>query len=139
MEVLLNLISTMKRTDKDYLEIFQTIIQVRDNYWYHVKDYELKSKVILDEQFKKLKSTSKYKAICVGHAHLDLAWLWPIRESKRKAVRTLTNVIYLLENYDDFTFVISQPQQIIWIKNNAFDLYYYIGLGILFGKAYYLD
>ena len=28
---------------------------------------------------------------CVGHSHLDLVWLWPIRETKRKAVRTVYN------------------------------------------------
>lgn len=52
----------------------------------------------------------------IGHAHLDLAWLWPIRESKRKAKRTLSNAIYLLKKYPDYTFVISQPQQLEWIK-----------------------
>ncbi|NUR43818.1 MAG: alpha-mannosidase, partial [Streptomyces sp.] len=28
----------------------------------------------------------------VGHAHIDSAWLWPIRETKRKTSRTFSNV-----------------------------------------------
>ena len=55
----------------------------------------------------------------VGHAHLDLAWLWPIRESKRKIVRTMTNVYYLIEKYNNFHYVISQPQQIEWLKEQS--------------------
>lgn len=52
----------------------------------------------------------------VGHAHLDLAWLWPIRESKRKAKRTFSNAIYLLKKYPDYHFVAPQPQQLEWMK-----------------------
>jgi alpha-mannosidase len=33
----------------------------------------------------------------VGHAHLDTAWLWPIRETKRKCLRTFSNQIALME------------------------------------------
>ncbi|MDR2634857.1 MAG: hypothetical protein LBC13_02630 [Clostridiales bacterium] len=53
----------------------------------------------------------------VGHAHLDLAWLWPIRETKRKAVRTFTNAFYHIENNPDYIFGASQPQQFEWMKN----------------------
>lgn len=38
----------------------------------------------------------------VGHAHLDLAWLWPIRESKRKAARTFTNQFTNIDRYDGY-------------------------------------
>ena len=30
-----------------------------------------------------------HEVAAVGHAHLDTAWLWPLAETKRKAVRTL--------------------------------------------------
>ena len=52
----------------------------------------------------------------VGHAHLDLAWLWPVRESKRKAKRTFANAIYLLKRYPNYHFVAPQPQQLEWMK-----------------------
>ena len=53
-----------------------------------------------------------------GHAHLDLAWLWPIRETKRKAARTFATVIELLDRYPYYIFGASQPQQFAWIKEN---------------------
>lgn len=52
----------------------------------------------------------------VGHSHLDLAWLWPIRETKRKAVRTFTNALTNIERYPDYIYGASQPQQFEWVK-----------------------
>lgn len=52
----------------------------------------------------------------VGHSHLDLAWLWPLRESRRKAARTLATVMRNLERYPDYVYGISQPQQLAWIQ-----------------------
>lgn len=53
----------------------------------------------------------------VGHAHLDLAWLWPLRESHRKAARTIATALRNLERYPDYVFGISQPQQLQWIAD----------------------
>lgn len=58
-----------------------------------------------------------------GHAHLDLGWLWPIRETKRKAERTFSNALANIEKYPDYVFGASQPQQFEWMKNNRPALY----------------
>lgn len=52
----------------------------------------------------------------IGHAHLDLGWLWPVRESRRKAVRTLATVLRNLERHPNYVFGISQPQQLAWVR-----------------------
>lgn len=54
---------------------------------------------------------------CVGHSHLDLAWLWPIRETKRKAVRTVCNQLNNIKDYPFYNYGISQPQQLEWISD----------------------
>ena len=64
------------------------------------------------------KSKSNIKVYSIGHAHMDLAWLWPIRETKRKIARNLSNVVYLIEKYPNFNFGISQPQQLKWLKKD---------------------
>lgn len=64
-----------------------------------------------------------YKYYAVGHSHLDLAWLWPIRETKRKAGRTLSNTIYNIEKYPLYIYGISQPQQLAWVKEMYPHLY----------------
>lgn len=52
----------------------------------------------------------------IGHGHLDLAWLWPIRETRRKARRTLTHQLGLAERYPEHVFGLSQPQQLAWLE-----------------------
>ncbi|MBP5230712.1 MAG: alpha-mannosidase, partial [Clostridia bacterium] len=59
----------------------------------------------------------------LGHAHLDLAWLWPIRETKRKAVRTLSTVVSHMARYPDYRFCVSQPQMLSWVKESQPGLY----------------
>ena len=47
---------------------------------------------------------------CLGHAHIDVAWLWPLAETMRKCGRTFANVLELMDRYPEFKFVQSQPQ-----------------------------
>jgi alpha-mannosidase len=58
-----------------------------------------------------------------GHAHMDLAWLWPIRETIRKCGRTFATVLQLMERYPDYVFGASQPQQYQWVKQRYPELY----------------
>lgn len=57
-----------------------------------------------------------YTVSAIGHAHLDLAWLWPIRETKRKAERTFSTALALLKDYPEYLVGFSQPQQFAWIE-----------------------
>ena len=44
-----------------------------------------------------------------GHAHLDVAWLWPLAETERKAARTLANQLALMDEYPEYQFLQAQP------------------------------
>jgi alpha-mannosidase len=52
-----------------------------------------------------------------GHAHLDLAWLWPVSETIRKGRRTFASVLSLMERYEDFVFNQSSAQLYEWIED----------------------
>src|SRR5215203_1099748 len=58
-----------------------------------------------------------------GHAHLDLAWLWPVEETRRKARRTFASVLGLMDRYADFTFNQSSAQLYKWVEEDAPDLF----------------
>jgi alpha-mannosidase len=53
-----------------------------------------------------------------GHAHLDLAWLWPVAETRRKARRTFASVLGLMDRYEDFVFNQSSAQLYRWIEDD---------------------
>ena len=53
-----------------------------------------------------------------GHAHIDLAWLWPLAETRRKARRTFWTQIGLMEQYPDFIFNQSSAQAYQWMEED---------------------
>jgi alpha-mannosidase len=61
---------------------------------------------------------SAHLVSAVGHAHIDSAWLWPLRETVRKVARTATNVTALMDDHPEFIFVMSQAQQLAWMKEH---------------------
>jgi alpha-mannosidase len=61
---------------------------------------------------------SAHRISAVGHAHIDSAWLWPLRETVRKVARTTANMTSLLEEEPDFVFAMSQAQQWAWVKEH---------------------
>jgi alpha-mannosidase len=60
---------------------------------------------------------------CVGHTHIDLAWLWQLKHTREKAARSFSTVNRLMARYDDFTFLQSQPQIYEYIKQDYPDIY----------------
>lgn len=78
---------------------------------------------ITSNQLSKPANASSLTAYSIGHAHLDLAWLWPVRETKRKGGRTFATALKLMEEYPDYKFGASQPQLYEWIKTDYPQLY----------------
>ncbi|MFD5325751.1 alpha-mannosidase [Streptomyces sp. NPDC127092] len=66
---------------------------------------------------------SAHRISAVGHAHIDSAWLWPLRETVRKVARTTANMTALLEDQPDFVYTMSQAQQYAWIKEHRPEVY----------------
>ena len=58
-------------------------------------------------KFKQMKGSTLITA--VGHSHLDLGYLWPVKETVRKCARTFSNMLALMYRYPDFHFTQSQP------------------------------
>ncbi len=66
---------------------------------------------------------SRHLISAVGHAHIDTAWLWPLREARRKCARTFSTALALMEEYGDYRFACSQPAQYAWMKETYPDVY----------------
>ena len=52
-----------------------------------------------------------------GQSHLDLAWLWTKEETKRKSARTYSNTLALMEEYDDYKFLLCEGQILDYLKD----------------------
>ena len=58
-----------------------------------------------------------------GHAHIDVAWLWPLQQTERKIANTAINQLTLFEEYPEFKFLQSQPHLYWMLKQKYPELY----------------
>ncbi|GAP06217.1 MAG TPA: alpha-mannosidase [Anaerolinea thermolimosa] len=70
-----------------------------------------------------------------GHAHIDVAWLWPLQETERKIARTAINQLALIEEYPEFRFLQSQPHLYTMLKKHYPELYERFTAAVRAGKV----
>ena len=70
----------------------------------------------------------------LGHAHLDLAWLWPVADTWRAAERTFESVLALMERFEDLRFGHSTPALYAWLEQHRPRLFARIRLAMEAGR-----
>ncbi len=60
---------------------------------------------------------------CIGHTHIDVAWLWTLSQTREKAQRSFSTVLHLMEQYPEYKFMSSQPQLYEYVKEEVPELY----------------
>lgn len=55
----------------------------------------------------------------IGHTHIDVAWKWPLRQTRQKTVRSFQTVLNLMDRYPEYKFMSSQPQLYQFVKEEA--------------------
>ncbi|MEK8129342.1 alpha-mannosidase [Paenibacillus filicis] len=69
---------------------------------------------------------SKHHAVtvqCIGHTHIDVAWLWRLKHTREKAARSFSTVLRLMEQYPEYIFLQTQPQLYAYIKTDYPEIY----------------
>ena len=77
----------------------------------------------LEENFYSKCRGNGTSAVCIGHTHIDVAWLWPIRQTREKAQRSFATVIELMKRYPEYRFMSSQAYLYKAVKEDAPELY----------------
>lgn len=60
---------------------------------------------------------------CIGHTHIDVAWLWTYAITQEKAARSFSTALRLMERYPQYQFMSSQAQLYQYVKQNQPALY----------------
>ncbi|MDZ8257419.1 alpha-mannosidase [Nostoc sp. ChiQUE01b] len=76
----------------------------------------------------------KSKIFLLGHAHLDLAWLWPVSETWNAAQNTFESVLKLQEDFPELIFCHSSPALYAWIEEHRPDLFRAIQAQVAAGR-----
>lgn len=122
-EVLYGLMKVLVPETARYNRIYNSLMEAGFILKTFSSDEIQKAGNILAPELQKLGGDPSLTISAVGHAHIDLAWLWPIRETKRKGARTFATVLGLMERYPDYVFGASQPQLFQWMKDSYPSLY----------------
>lgn len=81
------------------------------------------ARAILHEILSRENDEVKLTYSSIGHSHLDLIFLWPLRETIRKGARTYSTVLKLMKQFPEYKFGCSQPPLYIWMKENYPKIY----------------
>ncbi|MGG3453337.1 alpha-mannosidase [Paenibacillus rhizolycopersici] len=77
----------------------------------------------LTQSVARMKKTSPVTVQCIGHTHIDVAWLWRLKHTREKAARSFSTVLRLMEMFPEYVFLQTQPQLYEYIKQDYPELY----------------
>ena len=78
---------------------------------------------ILDEKINSMDKHSGVTVECIGHTHIDVAWLWRLKHTREKISRSFSTVLRMMEKYPEYIFLQTQPQLYEYIRQDFPKLY----------------
>jgi alpha-mannosidase len=78
---------------------------------------------LLQTEIKQMEKHHPVTVRCIGHTHIDVAWLWRLKHTREKAARSFSTVLRLMEKYPEYIFLQTQPQLYDYIKTDYPEIY----------------
>ncbi|MDF2535006.1 MAG: alpha-mannosidase [Bacillales bacterium] len=137
----LDTIDQLPETDSNHVKLIALIdraiihidwTQVHNQDAFYDSLYEAQR--ILRESIEKLEKHSDITVNCVGHTHIDVAWLWRLKHSREKSVRSFSTVLRLMELFPDYKFLQTQPRLYDYIKLDYPEVYEQIKTRVAEGR-----
>jgi len=122
-EVLLDFLYTLPEKSPRYQQVLTGLTDVVHLLYAMTPETPAQARALLAPLLAQRGGDPALRISAVGHAHMDLAWLWPLRETYRKGARTFATAIELSDRYPDYIFGASQPQYFQWMKERYPALY----------------
>lgn len=95
-------------------------IPFNESYYNSIKEAD---EYLSREFYGKLSSQEDVIEICVGHTHIDVAWLWTLAQTREKVARSFSTVLSLMKQYPEYIFMSSQPQLYKFVKEDHPEIY----------------
>lgn len=141
IKVPLEIAALLDKEDKRRIDILNylneaiNILDLRKPFSSYFNNSLTEANKYLDEEFYgKYCGVGDVIAHCVGHTHIDVAWLWTLAQTRKKTIRSFSTVLNLMEQYPDYIFMSSQPQLYKFIKQDYPEVYNQIVNRIQEGK-----
>lgn len=72
----------------------------------------------LDAEIAALPRNHSVSVECIGHSHIDVAWLWRLSDTREKSARTFSTVLRLMERFPEYVFLQTQPQLYDYLEHD---------------------
>lgn len=119
LEVLIELQAELPETSPRRMRILQALDDALDVLdLQHIVETAPDARARLADVLASPADASAHRIAAIGHAHIDSAWLWPLRETVRKVARTTSSMTTLIDEQPDFLYGMSSAQQYAWIKEH---------------------
>ncbi len=82
-----------------------------------------KANAMLNGAIDGMQKNTRATVSCVGHTHIDTAWRWRLKHTAEKASRSFSTVLRHMEQYPEYIFLHTQPQQYAYIKEYFPEIY----------------
>ena len=123
METLADSFSCYSADDYRSRQLLHALNRAADVFAYDPANAAAARQMLQETVFTWKADSGALTASSIGHAHIDLGFMWPLRESTRKAARTFANQLLLMEQYPEYKFGASQPYLYREIKEHYPELY----------------
>ena len=123
MEALTGLLETFGMQDYRGKQLLHELNRAADIFNHDPANAAAAREILRGSVFQWHAEDNTLTAYSVGHAHIDVGWLWPVRESTRKAARTFASQLALMESYPDYKFGASQAYLYLQIKEHYPELF----------------
>ncbi len=77
----------------------------------------------LNASIDNMDKSSMINVYCVGHTHIDVAWLWRLKHTREKCSRSFSTVFRMMEMFPEYIFLQTQPQLYEYMKEEFPDIY----------------
>jgi alpha-mannosidase len=123
LEALTDLLETFGMQDYRGKQLLHELTRAADVFNHDPANAARARKIFRDGVFTWKAEDNALTAYSIGHAHIDVGWLWPVRESMRKAARTFSSQLALMEEYPDYKFGASQAYLYFQVKEHYPELF----------------
>lgn len=83
------------------------------------KSVRLADQWLKENFYERLTGEGEVVVHSIGHTHIDVAWKWPVRQTREKALRSFATVLQLMKEYPAYRFMSSQPVLYQFVKEDC--------------------
>ena len=128
-DMVLDTVKTLSKDCPEHYELLEALDQAyllidwtipgSDRFYASVKEAD----DALNKSIDGMDKHAKVQISCVGHTHIDTAWLWTLKHTREKVSRSFSSVLRLMERFPEYYFLHTQPQQYAYIKEDFPQIY----------------